>query len=403
MAAGNDSTAQTPGARCDVLVIGGGVCGLWTLHTLRDAGFNAWLVERSALGDGQTIASQGILHAGTKYDLPGNAADASEAVAAVQPIWEDALAGRSLPGVPDLSAAKCLARETVYWTRNTIGSRIAAEGAKRTLRTTLKKLPRERWPLGFEQAPRGVKVYRAPETVLEPGSLLNAMRHRVEARARVGRVQSIEHDETGVRIRLASGPSVSCSAVVLCAGEGNESLIDLAGGDGSALMQRRPLHQLVAAGTPFPLNGHCLKLDLDKPELTVTTGELGGLQTWYFGGGPAEEGVGRSPEAQIEAGKAAVSRSLPWVDQASFSWRVFEIDRAEGRQPDGKRPNEAVVEWAGERVMAAWPTKLVLAPRAAGLVLKRLRDRGITPGVEAGRGSDGLDGLPEAPVAARVW
>ena len=77
--------------RCDVLIVGGGVCGLWTLHTLRVAGYNAWLIERSALGDGQTIASQGILHAGAKYRLPGNAVDAAQAVADMQEVWDTAL------------------------------------------------------------------------------------------------------------------------------------------------------------------------------------------------------------------------------------------------------------------------------------------------------------------------
>ena len=57
-------------AVCEVLVVGGGVCGLWVLNRLRSEGYDAWLVERSALGDGQTIASQGILHAGAKYDRP---------------------------------------------------------------------------------------------------------------------------------------------------------------------------------------------------------------------------------------------------------------------------------------------------------------------------------------------
>jgi glycerol-3-phosphate dehydrogenase len=70
-------TGGASGRGVDVLVIGGGVCGLWALHALLDAGYDAWLLERSALGDGQTIASQGILHAGAKYRLPGNAVDAA--------------------------------------------------------------------------------------------------------------------------------------------------------------------------------------------------------------------------------------------------------------------------------------------------------------------------------------
>jgi len=407
-------------SRCGVVVLGGGVCGLWTLHALLSAGYDAWLLEKRALGDGQTIASQGILHAGAKYRLPGNATDASRAVADVQGVWREAMAGGE-GGVPDLSAMRVIDRRTVLWTRPTLGSAAAAAGAREVMRSEVRRLPRKQWPLGFESAPRGVRVYETAEAVLEPASLLGCLREGVAGRVRQGEVVGLRASDDGVVVEIERAGSdglearptrggsgervrVRCSAVVLCAGEGNAALLDLAGADGGGMMQRRPLHQLVALSTPFALNGHCLKLDLDKPELTVTTGELDGRRTWYFGGGPAEDGVGRSAAEQVEAGRAAVRRCLPWVDQASFEWRVFTIDRAEGRH-GGKRPDDAVAAWAGDggasRVLAVWPTKLVLAPRAASLVVERLRARGVEPG---GAGDGGaLSTLPEPEVAERVW
>jgi len=55
----------------DVAIFGGGVAGLWTLARLIKQGFNAHLFECNQLGAGQSIASQGIIHGGTKYALTG--------------------------------------------------------------------------------------------------------------------------------------------------------------------------------------------------------------------------------------------------------------------------------------------------------------------------------------------
>lgn len=401
-------------ARCDVLVLGGGVCGLWTLHALLAAGYDAWLLEKTALGDGQTIASQGILHAGAKYRLPGNAVDASRAVADVQAVWRTAMAAEA--GEPDLSQARVIERRTSLWTLPSLGSRIAAKGAAGVLRSCVRKLERDERPGVFAAAPAGVEVYETDECVLDPASLVDALRSQQRNRVRLGQTHSLNPSESGVLIRLdeawanrAAGAAVThgaeetfgvlASAVVLAAGVGNEGLISACGGDPSA-MQRRPLHQLVAIGAPFDLNGHCLQLSLDKPALTVTTGVLNGERTWCLGGGPSEEGVGRSKDEQIEAGRAALTRCLPWVDSAGLRWEAFTIDRAEG-QNGGKRPADAVATWVTDRALAVWPTKLVLAPRAAAMVVDRLRERGIEP--SGPEGDDVLGSLPEPGVAARVW
>ena len=55
----------------DTLIFGAGVAGLWLLDELLRAGRDAWLIESRALGAGQTVASQGIIHGGLKYTLAG--------------------------------------------------------------------------------------------------------------------------------------------------------------------------------------------------------------------------------------------------------------------------------------------------------------------------------------------
>jgi len=51
----------------DIAIVGGGISGLWILNRLRSLGYDAHLFERTALGSGQTIACQGIIHSGAKY------------------------------------------------------------------------------------------------------------------------------------------------------------------------------------------------------------------------------------------------------------------------------------------------------------------------------------------------
>ena len=43
----------------DVVIFGGGVAGLWILSTLRNAGYDALLLDPNDLGSGQTACSQG--------------------------------------------------------------------------------------------------------------------------------------------------------------------------------------------------------------------------------------------------------------------------------------------------------------------------------------------------------
>ena len=62
----------------DVVIVGGGIAGLWILSALRAEGYQTILLEKDALGAGQTLASQGIIHGGTKYALTGKLTGRSE-------------------------------------------------------------------------------------------------------------------------------------------------------------------------------------------------------------------------------------------------------------------------------------------------------------------------------------
>ena len=50
----------------DILIVGGGIAGLWLNVRLCQQGFSTLLLERDTLGGGQSLKSQGIIHGGAK-------------------------------------------------------------------------------------------------------------------------------------------------------------------------------------------------------------------------------------------------------------------------------------------------------------------------------------------------
>ncbi|MEJ2117930.1 MAG: FAD-dependent oxidoreductase, partial [Alphaproteobacteria bacterium] len=134
----------------------------------------------------------------------------------------------------------------------------------------------------------------------------------------------------------------------------------------------------MARGKLPPLYAHCLGASAN-PRLTVTSYPAeGGETVWYLGGDVAEQGVGLAPEAQVKAAKRELAELLPWVELTDLAWRTLAIDRAEPRQPGGRRPDTSYLH-AEEGLMVAWPTKLAFAPRLASQVLERLQEQAVQP------------------------
>src|SRR5262245_52665500 len=97
----------------DVLLFGGGAAGLWCLDRFRRAGYHAILLESNALGCGQTIQAQGIIHGGGKYALRGvRDFDAVRATSLMPDRWLRSLAGGS---PPDLRGTKVLSDSCLLW------------------------------------------------------------------------------------------------------------------------------------------------------------------------------------------------------------------------------------------------------------------------------------------------
>src|SRR2546428_7836284 len=99
-------------------------------------GYSCLLLESRALGAGQTIASQGIIHGGVKYTLGGEA-DASEALAAMPGIWRQCIAGK---GPVNLKTAVVLSEHQHLWTTEGLLARAIGVGASIAMRRRVEKL-----------------------------------------------------------------------------------------------------------------------------------------------------------------------------------------------------------------------------------------------------------------------
>ncbi len=361
------------GPRVDALIVGGGIAGLWVLDALARRGMSAVVVEPFALGAGQTLWSQGIIHGGTKYSLSGLLSGSAEAIREMPAIWRACLSGERQP---DLSAAKVRSRHCFLWQTTSARSTLGMLGARIGLRNTPVVLAPQERPALLRSCPG--TVARLDEQVVDPGSVLAALARQhassilrvdspeaIEVRmARGGRIESVQVSRPGGGPTIGLRPRV----LVLSAGEGNESWrmrLDLPKGK----EQTRPLHMVMLRGSADalpPLFGHCI--DGARTRVTVTSAEDSrGRTLWQIGGEVAEVGVGLTPEALTRHARSELQAVIPGLQTRGCEWSTYVAPRAESAMPGGKRPDDAVAIREGD-VITAWPTKLALAPRLGEVV-----------------------------------
>jgi glycine/D-amino acid oxidase-like deaminating enzyme len=365
----------------DVMVFGGGIAGLWLLGRLRRSGYAALLLESHALGGVQTLASQGIIHGGTKYALTGALTGSAQAIGAMPGIWRDCLRGS---GELDLSRVRLLSDHQYLWSTGHLASDLTGFFASRAMRSRVLPLAREQHPEVLRDPGFRGQVYRLEEPVVDvPGLVAELVRQFGAACLRLDPERGLQWREGTppvVELRDPEAGTLRLRArrLVLMAGAGNERLLALLGRARPA-MQRRPLHMLLARGALPPLFAHCLGPSAN-PRLTITTHAAGQDRLWYLGGQLAETGVDRPSRVQIEHGQRELAQLLPWLDCAGLRWAGLRVERAEPRQAGGRRPDRPFLE-TRDGVSVAWPTKLAFAPALAAEVLASLEPPVIGSGM----------------------
>lgn len=361
----------------DAAIVGGGIAGLWTLARLLGAGYTAVLIDPLALGYGQTIASQGIIHGGIKYTLGGSATRAARLLTTMPALWRAALAGTD-PHV-DLRAARVLSEHHDLVTTPGLGARLTGVIAAAAVRTAHRKLTGDDRPAPLRNAPPGADVYAIAEQVVDVPSVLAAFRqHFLPAILAADGPSAIDIHAADERLRIRAGGrelNITARHIVLTAGAGNAPLLDRAGIDEAGqVSQRRPLHMVIARGTLPTLHAHWIAAASDRPRLTITTSRDGqGRDVWYIGGDLAETGVTRTRDDQIRYATHELREVMPWFDLPRLQWATLMIDRVEARDPKGSRPDSPIVRRFG-RIVACWPTKLAFAPAAAAEILRTIQN-----------------------------
>ncbi len=382
----------------DIVILGGGIAGLWLLNRLRSLGFTAVLLEKSTLGNGQTMASQGMIHGGLKYALAGALTGASEAIAGMPAHWLRCLQGQ---GEVDLRGVQLLSDSYYMWPRSNMRSRLTAFLGSKLVSSKTTEVSAEAVPEFFKGHLQG-PLYRLHDIVLDVPSLLHTLGEH--CRPHIYRSAcKIDHDATGnIRTLVLDNGSRLKASIYLCtAGAGNEELLHTLQPPALA-MQKRPLQMVVVKHRqPYPLYVHCLADQFSStPELTITTHPCqDGSFAWYLGGGLAEAGALVDGPTQIRRARAKLAELFPWCNFADAHFHSFHIDRAEALQADGKRPDRDSVLHSGN-VLYCWPTKLTLAPALANTVIEKINELGI----RAGSGNDApISDLQYPGVTRPVW
>ena len=379
----------------DILIVGGGIAGLWLNARLRRLGYATLLVENDRLGGGQSVKSQGIIHGGTKYALSGALTGSSEAIADMPRRWREALAGS---GELDLSGVRLLSEAHYLWSPGTLAGNLTSFFASKAMRGRVDQVKGAELPPALQHPKFKGKVYRLAELVLDVPSLIARLAELGGDGLLAGeRIAPLREDGELVGLRV-DGREIRARRIVLSAGQGNADLLNTLGIE-QPKQQLRPLHMvLVKAPTLKPLYAHCLGGG-PKPRVTVTSHPTAdGQWAWYLGGDLAEaDGVARDEAAQVRFARQTLAELLPWVDLSAAEWRTLRVERAEPAQSGLVRPDNAFLSEQG-RLLVGWPTKLALAPDFADRVIATLERDGIQPGVYPA-----LPALPHPVVTQSLW
>jgi hypothetical protein len=397
---------MTPSYSTDIIIFGGGIAGLWLLNRLHNEGYQAILFETGALGGGQTIASQGIIHGGLKYALSGSLGGAADAIADMPARWRACINGE---GDVNIGGCNLLCDHFLMWSESSFRSRLKTFLGSKSLRGRIASITADDYPDIFQQQKRGGSLYRLPDFVVDTPSLLKVLSEpHQNSIFKIDPASAIfdrneQGDIIGIQIKSAKSTiSVQSQKILLCAGSGNQQLLSAAKIE-TIQMQSRPLNMVALKKRDLPLiYAHCIADNFSlTPKLTITSHRnKDGNHIWYLGGELAESGVGRNKEDQLMAGKSILSELFPTLDLSDAQWDSFVVNRTEVKIADISRPDKAF-HAEEKNVITTWPTKLTLTPSLADNVIKHLASQSLLPGKYAN--SNSLVNFLDTPEIAKPY
>lgn len=401
-----------PTMEVDVVIVGGGIQGLWLLADLLAAGYHAVLLERMRPGFGQTGHSHVFIHEGHIYasmlrERDDDILQRVDSLAKANTLWKAALAAGRLQNLTTL-------KSNFY-----IGWDDRIKGGLFEQRCALTNLPLEEVytsPSEFGTLAKMASLYKSEGVCLESNALLNQLMnfgnlhelvaccHKISAKANDSGCFDFlaEHDADYAREHnKIRSIQVRAGAVVLSAGAGNETLI-------KDLFDTAPLPTDPRAIRQQTVKTFMLVLRHLNDSLPLVTGmfpDFGGIfivsrqdsqgrMIWLIGDKQRRlvpvpgEMTTFDAITWFQNLKNALELLLPDIieNAVNYEWGIYEATKAErwtenkkleggGGFPEGyhihKHPTQSI--WL------AWPTLLTFAPLVANSVVTELKQF-VTPG-----------------------
>jgi len=353
----------------DLLILGGGIAGLWTAAAARRAGYRVVLLESCALGAGQTLQSQGIIHAGLKYALLGQVNETAQLIAAVAKDWEAAMAGE---GLVNLRNAKIAAPAQHMLVPGGLLGTLAGAMGHAALGETIQNLKPNNWPPGLAALGFKGNVISMSEPGIDIRSVLYALTEQLENicyHYHPERAQIILRPDGGFESIKIGETEIAPTQVVSVAAQGNEWLAEQM--NFKAAAQHRPLKMVLLKGDLPHAYWHGVGGSF-RPAFTISTHKTSaGNNVWYIGGAVAEAGVKQDDQTLFRETAAALQKYLPKLDMKNMQWSSLPVVRVEGHDPRGWLPDRPSYQQHAN-LMLGWVNKLTLAPLIAKEILAKL-------------------------------
>lgn len=353
----------------DIVIIGAGIAGLWTFNRLKRIGYDVLLLERNAIGSGQTIASQGIIHSGLKYAFAGKVNKLAQSISAMPDLWRMAMRGE---GPVDISAAKMSADSQYMLVPSGFMGGLVKLVTKKILGGGVHEVAKKDWPDSIKQSGFKGSVIFMSEPVLNIPSVLRALAEPYK--------DCIRKIDAGIDPHeFLNAHNISADKIIFTAAASNQIAAERHEHDKGLKTQKRPLLMGMLKPAPYSLYAHLVGSS-DKPVATITTHECeDGTLVWYLGGGVAERAKDSDPSEVYAAAKKGFAKYLPDLDLSGVKWAALPIDRVEGKSDtEGFMPDTPTIHEAVD-TLYCWPTKLTFAPMLSDKIVSILENDGLKP------------------------
>lgn len=345
----------------DIVIIGAGIAGLWLHNLLKSKGYDVLLLEKNAIGSGQTIAAQGIIHSGLKYAFAGKINKLAQSISAMPDRWRAAFQRQ---GDVDLSSARVNASSQVMLIPNGLMGGLVKLVTKQVLGGNVYEIDKADWPEDIIKSGFKGSVVNMDEPVIDTTSLIRALASPYK--------DSIKKIDDRDPLEFLKAHNIAPKKIIYTAAASNHEFAKQFGEDKGLQTQHRPLIQAFLKPAPFELYAHLVGTS-EKPVATITTHKCeDGTLTWYLGGAVAERPIDSDPNDAIKAAIKGFQKYMPNINLETLDWATWSINRVEGKSDtDGWMPDTPSLHKTGDAIYC-WPTKLTFAPLLGDKVLTEI-------------------------------